>query len=85
VTYGDDDEFPLLDLDTAPFRYARLQRMRDEIQTGYVAADLDRFADLARAWQADERSAYIFLINGAKRRAPAAALALQERLGIGPA
>ncbi len=27
------------------------------------------------------RDAYIFMINGAKVRAPAAALALQERLG----
>ena len=31
-------------------------------------------------WQKDGRDAYIFMINGAKVRAPAAALALQERL-----
>ena len=30
--------------------------------------------------RSDGRDAYIFMINGAKVRAPAAALALQERL-----
>lgn len=85
VAYGDDDEFPLLDLDPASFRYARLQRMRDEVETGYAHDELKGFATLARGWQAEGRDAYIFLINGAKRRAPAAAMVLQERLGIAPA
>ena len=35
----------------------------------------------ARPWKAG-RDSYIFLINGSKLRAPAAALALQQRLGI---
>mgnify|MGYP003581284706 CR=1 FL=1 len=80
VVYGDDDEFPLLDADTASFRYARLQRMREEVPTGYDDQALARFAELARQWQQDGRDAYLFMINGAKVRAPAAALALQERL-----
>jgi uncharacterized protein YecE (DUF72 family) len=82
VVFGDDDEFPLLDFDTASFRYARLQRMRDEIETGYDAAALDRFAGLAKSWQRQKRDSYVFMINGAKRRAPAAAMALQERLQL---
>ena len=85
VVYGDDDEFPLLDADTASFRYARLQRMREEVATGYDDAALDGFAKLADKWRRDGRDSYIFMINGAKLRAPAAALALQERLGIAPA
>jgi uncharacterized protein YecE (DUF72 family) len=80
IVYGDDDEFPLLDADTAAFRYARLQRMSEAVPTGYDDNELDRFARLARQWQEDGRESYIFLINGAKVRAPAAALALQERL-----
>ena len=80
VVYGDDDEFPLLDADTASFRYARLQRMREEVKTGYDAKALDRFAKLANQWREAGRDSYIFMINGAKVRAPAAALALQERL-----
>ena len=82
VVYGDDDEFPCIDLDPAPFRYARLQRMREEVITGYDKPTLDRFAAMARKWQAAGRDGYIFMINGAKVRAPAAALALQQRLGI---
>jgi uncharacterized protein YecE (DUF72 family) len=80
VVYGDDDEFPLVEADTASFRYARLQRMREEVSTGYGAEELDRFANLARKWRKAGRDSYIFLINGAKVRAPEAALALQERL-----
>lgn len=82
IVYGDDDEFPLLDADTASFRYARLQRMREEVATGYDDKALDGFAKLAGKWSKDGCDSYIFMINGAKVRAPAAALALQQRLGI---
>lgn len=85
VVFGDDDEFPCIDADTASFAYARLQRMREEVSTGYDEASLDRFAKRARRWAKDGRDSYIFMINGAKIRAPAAALALQRRLGIAPA
>ena len=81
VVFGDDDEFPCIDADTASFRYARLQRMRETVATGYDEGDLDRFASMARAWGEAGRDGYLFLINGAKVRAPAAAMALQERLG----
>jgi len=79
VVYGDDDEFPLLDADTASFRYARLQRMSEDVPTGYDAKSLDRFAKIVTGWGKDS---YVFMINGAKVRAPAAALELQQRLGI---
>ena len=80
VVFGDDDDFPTIEADTASFAYARLQRMRPEIPTGYDDVALDRFETRARRWAGDGREAYIFMINGAKERAPAAALALQERL-----
>ena len=80
VVFGDDDEFPCIEADTADFAYARLQRMREEVPAGYPDATLDAFAARARAWQGAGRDSYLFLINGAKIRAPAAALALQERL-----
>ncbi len=79
IAWGDDDEFPLLDADTASFRYARLQRMKEVVPTGYDDQSLDRFAGMIKSWAKDS---YVFMINGAKVRAPAAALALQERLGI---
>ncbi|WP_310467644.1 DUF72 domain-containing protein [Sphingomonas sp.] len=84
VVFGDDDEFPCLDADTASFAYARLQRMREDIATGYDDAALDAFAARAKRWQSAGRDAYLFMINGAKLRAPAAALALSQQLGIRP-
>ena len=80
IVFGDDDEFPCIEADTASFAYARLQRMREEVPTGYDEVALDAFAKLARRWQKAGRDVYMFMINGAKIRAPAAALALQERL-----
>lgn len=84
VVFADDDEFPCIDADTASFRYARLQRMREELPAGYDDAALDSFAGRIRGWSEAGRDCYIFMINGAKVRAPAAGLALGERLGIVP-
>lgn len=85
---------------TADFAYCRVQRLRTNCKTGYDANDLDRLAQLSRAWEAgevpkglpyvgkrcdSERSkggdVFVFFINGAKERAPAAAMALAEMLG----
>jgi uncharacterized protein YecE (DUF72 family) len=80
VVFEDSDEFPCIEADTASFAYARLQRMTEDVPTGYQPDRLDEFAKKAKAWAASGRDVYIFMINGAKVRAPAAALALQERL-----
>jgi uncharacterized protein YecE (DUF72 family) len=80
VVFEDSDEYPCLEADTADFAYARLQRMSEDVETGYDDAALDGFAERTRNWVKNDRDAYIFMINGAKVRAPAAALALQERL-----
>jgi uncharacterized protein YecE (DUF72 family) len=80
IVFEDSDDYPCIDADTASFAYARLQRMREDLPAGYDEPALDGFARRARQWQEDGRDAYVFMINGAKLRAPAAALALQERL-----
>jgi uncharacterized protein YecE (DUF72 family) len=80
VVFEDSDDYPCVEADTADFAYARLQRMREEVATGYDGDALDSFAERARKWQGDGRDSYMFMINGAKLRAPPAALALQERL-----
>jgi uncharacterized protein YecE (DUF72 family) len=80
VVLEDSDEYPTIEADTADFTYARLQRMSESIPTGYDEAALGAFAEKARATQKAGRDVYVFLINGAKIRAPAAALALQEQL-----
>ncbi len=80
VVLEDSDEYPSIDIDTADFSYARLQKMSEEIETGYDESAIAGFAERARKSKALGRDSYIFMINGAKVRAPAAALALQERL-----
>ena len=79
VVLDDSDDFPAIEADTADFTYSRLQRMSEDVPTGYEDVALDGFAKRAREWQASGRDSYIFMINGAKVRAPAAAQALQER------
>src|SRR6476660_7916166 len=76
IVFEDSDDYPLIEADTADFSYARLQRMSEDVPTGYDAKALAGFASKAEKWR-ERGDAYIFMINGAKVRAPAAALALQ--------
>jgi uncharacterized protein YecE (DUF72 family) len=80
IALEDSDDYPTIEAETADFAYARFQRMNEDIPTGYDAGSLDRFAEKARRWIKAGRDSYIFMINGAKVRAPAAAMALQDRL-----
>ena len=79
IVFADDDEFPAIDEPTADFIYARLMRTKEDVATGYSAADIGRWAERARAW-AKRGDAFIYFISGAKVRAPAAAQALIDRL-----
>jgi uncharacterized protein YecE (DUF72 family) len=96
IVFSDGKEFPVIADASGDFTYARLLGAWAEEPTGYPAAELDRWAEVARAWAAGEspsglpylaapapaspRDVYVFMINGAKERAPAAAMALLERL-----
>ncbi len=80
IVFEDSDDYPCIEADTADFSYARLQRMNEDIPTGYDDAALDGFAKRARGWSDGSRDTYVFMINGAKVRAPAAAQALIGRL-----
>lgn len=80
VARVDDEKYPLLDDITADFVYARLRRCTLEEPTGYSSEALDAWARSARAWCAGGRDCFIYFINGAKVRAPAAARALIEHL-----
>jgi len=84
IVFADSDEFPCIDEQTADFTYARLQRSRDEVETGYDDVALDQWADRARGWAEGGRDVYLFFIAGAKVRNPAAAQALIARLKHAP-
>jgi uncharacterized protein YecE (DUF72 family) len=75
----DDDKFPALDEATADFVYARLRRCAENEPAGYPAVVLDSWAERFRG-QAAQHDCFIYFINGAKIRAPAAAQALLQRL-----
>jgi uncharacterized protein YecE (DUF72 family) len=79
IVFADDDDFPSIDETTADFTYARLMRTQEDIPSGYSAADLDGWAARARSW-AKRGDAFVYFISGAKQRAPAAAMALIERV-----
>jgi uncharacterized protein YecE (DUF72 family) len=51
VVYAHSDDYPEIADVTADFVYARLQKCQERIETGYSAADLDRWASVARTWE----------------------------------
>lgn len=63
----------------APFVYARLKAAREEEPEGYAPAELDSWAARATQWAERAHPVFLFVINGAKVRAPAGAMALRSR------
>lgn len=80
VVYADADAYPCFPEQTAGFTYARLQNGQDAEPLGYPDAALDGWAEQARDWGGGGRDAFVFFIHGGKVRAPAAAMALIDRL-----
>ncbi|HUD27697.1 MAG TPA: DUF72 domain-containing protein [Novosphingobium sp.] len=81
VVLADSPRYAVLDAaDAAPFVYARLQNARPELETGYPDAELDHWATRVKDWSAQGRDVFAFFINGAKERAPAAAMALIAKI-----
>lgn len=88
TVHTDSPKYPNIADAQAPFAYLRLMRCRPQLRTGYPLAELQRWAEGARTWAggAGGRDAFIFFINGAKERAPAAAMQLMRLLApTGPA
>ena len=58
-----------------------------KLKTGYAPMALDSWAARAQGWAKapKKRDVFVYFINGAKEKAPAAAGALLERLGWKPA
>ncbi len=97
IVLSDSDDYPMIGDVTADFVYARLMRARADVDTGYPAGEIDAWSAHARAWARGEtvdathpvapaaamhaRDAFVFFINGAKERAPAAATAMIQRIG----
>ena len=81
IVFADDEAFPAIEEPTADFTYARLMRTKEEVETGYTPAEIGQWARRARTW-AERGDAFVYFISGAKLRAPAAAQALIQTLGV---
>lgn len=96
IVHARSDDYSMLADLSGDFAYVRIENARDEEPEGFSAADLDALAAHANEWasgnapaglpyvaplqRADARDTFVFMINGAKVRAPAAAMALLKRL-----
>jgi uncharacterized protein YecE (DUF72 family) len=81
VAFVDDDSSPPIDEITCDFVYARLRRCTEDEPAGYPPHELDSWAKRFRRHSPEAvRDCFVYFINGAKLRAPAAAQALLERL-----
>ena len=97
VVFSEHATYPAIADITSDFVYARLQKGKDSVKTGYPAPALDRWAERVRLWAkggapadlprvdskappASPRDVFAYFIHDGKIRAPAAAMALIERL-----
>jgi uncharacterized protein YecE (DUF72 family) len=82
TVHTDSDKFPAIPDAASDIAYLRLMRSHASCPTGYAPEELDKWAQGCRAWTAkgSQREVFCFFINGAKERAPAAALALLSKL-----
>lgn len=97
VVFAEHATYPAIADITGEFVYARLQKGKDNVKTGYPPKALDLWAKRAQLWakggepadlpriggkQKDDkpRDVFLYFIHEGKVRAPAAAMALIERL-----
>jgi uncharacterized protein YecE (DUF72 family) len=96
IVLADSAKYPMIADVTADFVYARLQNAQAKVATGYTPAVLDKWVKRAEAWHAGgapsdlpslakaaakkKRDVFVYMINGAKERAPAAAMAFLQKL-----
>ncbi|WP_285413835.1 DUF72 domain-containing protein [Variovorax sp. efr-133-TYG-130] len=86
TVFTDAEKFPSFEEPEGDFAYARLMMANAKLKAGYAPKALDTWAERAQGWAVSpkKRNVFVYFINGAKERAPAAAGALLERLGWEP-
>ncbi len=89
IVFADSGKYPAIADVTSGFVYARLQNAQAKVATGYSPAALKNWAHCAKTWAdggvpdglpsfgkapaKKKRDVFVYMINGAKERAPAAA------------
>lgn len=74
--------YPVLEHDTAAFRYVRLHGDEELYTSGYDPPALDRWAGRMRPWLAAGQEVFGYFDNDVKVRAPFDAMALAARLAV---
>jgi uncharacterized protein YecE (DUF72 family) len=82
TVHTDSEKFPAIADAQGDLAYLRLMRSDAALATGYPPELLDQWAQGAHAWadKGPAREVFVYFINGAKERAPAAAMELIRRL-----
>jgi len=96
ICYAEHDTYTEIADITGDFVYARLQKGDEKLKAGYPPKALDAWAERAKTWASggapkdlllidkapkkEPRDTFIYFIHEAKVRAPAAAMALIERV-----
>ena len=82
TVYTDSERFPSIPHARSELAYLRLMRSQADCATGYAQQQLAPWARGAQDWagMGERHEAFVFFINGAKERAPAAAMAFLEQL-----
>ena len=94
IVFADSEKYPAIHDVTADFVYARLMRAKAAVETGYTQVELKSWRSHAKIWESGgtpqeglsepakkrQRDVFVYMINGAKERAPAAARALLASL-----
>lgn len=86
TVYTDSDKYAHIPHARCDLAYLRLMRSEAECPTGYPVPELARWAQGAREWvgMGEGKEAFVFFINGAKERAPAAAMAFIDQVSSRP-
>ena len=80
IAWVEDAKVPLIETVTTDFVYTRRRQCSEDEPTGYPADALVRIAERFRGHAEAGRDCFVYFINGAKVRAPHAAMALIELL-----
>lgn len=82
TVHTDSEKFPAFADAEGELAYLRLMRSAADCATGYPPDVLGQWAEGARTWvgRGPAREVFVYFINGAKERAPAAAMALIQRI-----
>jgi uncharacterized protein YecE (DUF72 family) len=80
TVYTDSEKFPAIPHANNGLAYLRLMRSEAQCPTGYEPEEIGRWVKGTREWAGEGKEAFVFFINGAKERAPAAAMEFLAQL-----